>query len=311
MALTLTEAAKLSTDQLRRGVVETVAADSFLLTNLPFIEVTGNSYRYAQEATLGGAAVRTVNNGYTEATGTFAEKTATLAILGGYADVDRYIIQTRGGTIEDHRTATTAMKAKATRLLFHDLFINGNDSVTGEFDGIDVLIDGTSQEISTATNGMPIVGTDSDDRQAFFDKIDELLSLVDGGADVLIMNADVLAKFKSAARRESVYDETRDAFGNQVASYNGVPLVDIGNNASGAAIIAQNETQGSSEVASSIYAVRFGEDGVVGLTNGWVDVKDLGEIPTPPAYRTRIEWFASVALVHPKAAAVLRGVLAA
>jgi hypothetical protein len=39
MALTLTEASKLSNDMLLRGVVETVIKDSPVLQQMPFIEV--------------------------------------------------------------------------------------------------------------------------------------------------------------------------------------------------------------------------------------------------------------------------------
>ena len=42
MALTLTEASKLSNDALLVGVIETIIKDSPILQTLPFIEVVGN-----------------------------------------------------------------------------------------------------------------------------------------------------------------------------------------------------------------------------------------------------------------------------
>jgi hypothetical protein len=63
-----------------------------------------------------------------------------------------------------------------------------------------------------------------------------------------------------------------------------------------------------------VYAVHFGagapDQGVVGLTNGGVQVMDLGQLETKPVYRTRIEWFVGLALFGPKPAARLKGVLA-
>jgi hypothetical protein len=41
MALTLTEAAKLSNDVVQQGVIETVVKESPVLALLPFIEVEG------------------------------------------------------------------------------------------------------------------------------------------------------------------------------------------------------------------------------------------------------------------------------
>ncbi len=58
MALTLPEAAKLSTDTLQRGVIETFARTSAVLEQLPFMEIVGNSYLYNQEAALPGVAFR-------------------------------------------------------------------------------------------------------------------------------------------------------------------------------------------------------------------------------------------------------------
>lgn len=311
MGISLTEAAKLTQDQLRRGVIETITEDSFLMQNLPFIEVNGAAYVVTSEASLGGAAFRDVNAGYTASEGSYAQKSVVLKRLGGDADLDQFIAQTYGGVVADQRASLTAMKAKAVRLTFHAAFINGNSaSNPQEFDGLNKQLTGGAQEIVAATNGLPVVGASSDDRQAFFDKIDEVLASLDGQASALVMNGPVLAKFKSAARRESAYDETRDAFGKTVVSYQGVPLINIGNDASGAAIIPQTETEGSASNASSIYAVRFGDDGVAGLTNGGVQVKDLGEVNDKPVLRTRIEFYVALAIHAPKSAAVLRGVLA-
>ncbi len=48
MALTLTEAAKLSNDVLLKGVIETLVKDSPILQKLPFIEIVGNGLTYKQ-----------------------------------------------------------------------------------------------------------------------------------------------------------------------------------------------------------------------------------------------------------------------
>ena len=61
MPLTLAESAKLSQDMLQRGVIETIIEDSPMLRYLPWIQVEGNSFKYNQEATLGGASFYAVN----------------------------------------------------------------------------------------------------------------------------------------------------------------------------------------------------------------------------------------------------------
>ncbi|MBE7195415.1 MAG: hypothetical protein INR66_23425, partial [Gordonia polyisoprenivorans] len=106
---------------------------------------------------------------------------------------------------------------------------------------------------------------------------------------------------------------TSDITGKREVTWNGVPILDIGTRADGSLIIPQTETQGSSSTASSIYAVKFGQDesdqAVTGLTNGGVQAYDLGEIDSKPVYRTRIEAYIGMATFGGKCAARLRGVL--
>jgi hypothetical protein len=54
-----------------------------------------------------------------------------------------------------------------------------------------------------------------------------------------------------------------------------------------------------------------GDQAVTGLTNGGVQVYDLGELQSQPVYRTRLEFYTGLATFGGKAAARLTGVLAA
>ena len=312
MPITLVEASKLSSNALQRGVIETVVEDSSLLQRLPFIEVQGNAYSYVRSNALPDASFRDINEGYTESTGTFESKVASLAILGGDADVDRFLVQTQGGQVADLRAAVTAQKAMAVRRRFQEAFIHGDSAADPkEFDGLDKMLSGTAQELEAGANGLPIIGADDDDRHAFLDALELGLAAVNGTPDVILVNRPVLAAFRSSARRLTTFDQTIDAFGKPVMSYAGIPVMDIGNDEDGNPIIPQTETQGSSSVASSIYIVRFGQDGgVVGLTNGGVQAYDVGELDDKPAYRTRIEFYCAIAPLSLKSAAVIRGVLA-
>ena len=50
------------------------------------------------------------------------------------------------------------------------------------------------------------------------------------------------------------------------------------------------------------------DPGVLGITNGGVQVYDLGELQDKPAYRTRIEFYTGLAVQGGRAAARLTGV---
>ena len=308
MALTLAEAAKLSQNDLQRGVIETFVLESSVLDRAPLVTVNGNAYAYNEEATLPGVEFRAVNSAYAESTGTINPRTESLVILGGDADVDTFIVQTRGN-LNDQRAIQTRLKVKASVIKYQDAFFNGDTAVdANSFDGLKKRLTG-NQVVAAATNGLgPVAGG-----HGFFDALDDLISRVPGGADALYMNSSIRAKIQSSARRLGGFDMSRDDFGRPVMFYNGIPMLDPGAKADGTLILPQTETQGTAAgTVSSIYAVSWsqGEDeaGVAGLTNGGVQVKDLGEIDAKPVYRTRIEFFTGLA-VFGRGAARLTGVL--
>lgn len=314
MAVTLAQAALLSENDLQRGVVETFVQLSPVLDRLPLMPIEGNAYAYNEEATLPGVAFRSVNEAYVESTGTVNQKTESLVILGGDADVDRFIVQTRGN-LNDQRAVQTRLKVKAASYKFQDTFFNGDVTVdTKSFDGLKKRLTG-AQVLDLATNGAAI-NTDDTTRHAFFDKLDELVAAVpglDGSNGAIYANASIIGKIRSAGRRVGGVDLVReDMTSKRIVTWNGIPVLDPGNNLAGANILPQNETQGTDTASSSIYAVKFGEDetdgGVTGLTNGGVMVDDLGFLQSQPVYRTRIEFYCGLGVFGGKAAARLRGV---
>jgi hypothetical protein len=316
MATTLAEAAKLSQSYLQKGVLETFVQASSVLDRIPFMTIQGNAYSYNEEATLPGVAFRAVNGSYTESTGTVNQKSESLVITGGDADVDKFIVQTRGD-VNDQRAVQTALKVKALSYQFQDSFFNGDTGVDAlSFDGLKKRLIG-DQVISSGTNGAAIL-TDTTSIHAFFDKLDALVASVsglDGGNGALYANASIIGKIKSAARHinADVFVE-KDINGKRQVVWNGIPILDAGSTAAGVNVLPQTETQGTSTIASSIYAVKFGQSegdqAVTGLTNGGVQVYDLGELETKPAYRTRIEFYTGLAVFGGKAGARLTGVLA-
>lgn len=316
MAITLVEAAKLSQDTLQRGVIETFIQSSPVLDRIPFLTIEGNAYAYNSEGALPGVEFRAVNGSYTESTGTVVQASEKLVILGGDADVDRFIVKTRGN-LNDQRAIQTAMKVKAASYKFQDTFFNGDVTVdTNSFDGLKKRLTG-AQVIATATNGAAI-NTDDTTRNAFFDKLDELVSLVpglDGSNGAIYANSALRAKILSAGRRIGGVEMVReDLTGKRVLQWNGISILDPGATAAGVNILPQTETQGTAVgTVSSVYAVKFGQDegdgAVTGLTNGGVQVEDLGQLQDKPAYRTRIEFYTGVATFSGKAAARLTGIL--
>lgn len=303
MALTLAEAAVMSTNMLRRGVMETFVDNSPVLARLPFVDIDGNALEYRREATLPGAAFRAVNAGYTESTGTFTSETAGVKILGGDADVDVFIQKTRSNQY-DQRALQSSLKLKAVARKFTETFFEGDDTVdANSFDGLRTMITG-AQVLSAGTNGAALTLT----------MLDDLLAAVDGDP-ILYMTDWLIRKVNALVRATGgTVAEPLEAYGRRWFSYAGVPMVAAGKASDNATeILGFDETQGSSSIAASIYAARFAEgDGVAGLqAAGGIDARDLGELETKPAFRLRVEWYPGLAIFSTRAAARLKGVLQA
>jgi hypothetical protein len=124
-----------------------------------------------------------------------------------------------------------------------------------------------------------------------------------GAPHVLFTSRRTRRKLSSLRRASgSVLETSADAFGRRVISYDGIP-VEVDDS------IPDDETLGTSNDCSSIYAVQFGfQTGVCGLDNGGIQVQPLGALETKDAWRTRIKWYCGLALFRDTALARLEGV---
>lgn len=307
MALTLLESAKLSQDTLQQGVIETFVQNAPVLQYLPFMEIQGNAYAYNREASLPGVAFRGVNEGYVESTGAVNQLTESLSIMGGDADVDKFIQRTRSN-VNDQRAIQTALKTKAAAFKFQDTFFNGDIATDSKsFDGLKKRLTG-SQVITAATNGLNI--GDEGNYDLFLEALETLLYQTRGRADALYMDSKTKIRLSTIARKLGFHENSVDAFGKPVIAFNGVPIFDAGDNAVGGKVIGHNETTGTATNTTSIYAVKFGADEYTsGLTSGGVQVTDLGEVHDKPVLRTRIEFYTGMALFDGKSAARLSGII--
>lgn len=307
-ALTLIEAAKVAANegkQLRAGIIE-MFAKSPILGVIPWRTIAGNAYQYNREGTLPSVAFRGVNESYTGSVGVVNQLVESLRICGGDLDVDTFILQTQGESV---RAAHEGMKVKALAAELVRVLIKGDStSQPREFDGFQARIPiGSSQLIAAGT-------TDAGDALSLA-KLDELIDAVVEPTH-LIMSKAMRRRFAAAGRTTSVsgyVQHAPDSFGNVVTSYNGLPILVPYPDNGGTEPLAFDEagdvggTPGGSS-STSIYCVSFGDGRVTGIQSGPMQVRDLGELETTPAKRTRVEWFAGLAIEHGRAIARLGGI---
>jgi hypothetical protein len=304
MALTLAEASKLSNDMLLQGVVETVVKDSPVLQQLPFIEIMGNGLTYNQENDLPTIDFYDVGDTWDESTPTFTQQTANLKIMGGDADVDKFLKATRSN-VQDLEAAIIELKAKALRDKFEETFIYGNAAVnTRQFDGLRKLID-------TATAGERVIATGESGAPLTLAKLDELIDAVKGGKpDMLLMSRLSRRKLNALVRASGcMIDSDRNEWGNFVQFWDGIPIGISDWILDSHVVSGGIETATTGGDCSTIYAVQFGEGALCGLTSpGHLTAEPIGPLETKDATRTRVKWYVALALFSAVKAAALIGV---
>lgn len=302
MSLTLVEAAKLHEgDVIRSSIIEIFARTSDILRVLPFDDIEGNSLSYNVEESLPGVAFRGVNESFSESTGILNPQVEALKIGGGDLDVDKFIVDTMG---QDQRSVHEAMKIKAMSLYFSKLFLKGsNETEPREFDGLQNRIVGDQLIAAGATSGGDALS---------LAKLDKMIDQVDD-PNYLMMSKAMRRLLTVAARTAAVggnIEYVLDEFGKQVAMYNGLPILIADKDESNDAILGFTEANpgGGTAASTSIYCMSLGEGMLTGLENGMMDVRDLGELDAKPVFRTRIEWYVSIALFNGFSAARVHGI---
>ncbi|MCC6266342.1 MAG: phage major capsid protein [Dehalococcoidia bacterium] len=305
MALTLPEAAKLSNDVVQAGVIETLVYESPVLADMPFIEIVGNGLTYNRENAAPSAAFYDVGDDWDESTPTFTQATAALKILGGDADVDRFLSSTRRN-VQDLDAAVLQLKARALAHTFEETVIYGDDTIdTKSFDGWQVLC-AAGQRVNMGSGTTPAALTIA--------KLRETIDLVKPGKpDALYMSRRTrrgLSTFAQSSGSPISYEPGE--FGQRVTYFDGVPIK-VCDWVTDTELLASGDYSASTGGAStSVFAVKWGEGLLAGLHNGpFPQIEDLGQLETKDAKRWRVKAYASQALFSTLALAICDGISSA
>lgn len=302
MALTLLEAAKGEANVFRRGVIETFVEGSRLMEILPFRGIDGGTDGIEQESVLPNVATRGVNEAFVRSEGRFEEIIQSLKIYGGTIGIDPFIITTKG---EDRAVSQTSLKIKALRNLWVTDFFKGDSaSDPRDFDGLQVRLDGFN---------VVSAGTGAGGSALSLIVLDEAIARCHN-PQYLAVGRQMHLRLTQAARDSSVTGSVirmeKDEFGRPVLMYNDLEVVRVVDNQNNDNILGFTEaaTGGGSNTASSIYVMGIGDEGVEGIQNGGIDVRNLGEDNDTPREDTIIEWYVNFHINHPRSVIRLRDV---
>ena len=303
MPLLKAEADLLSNNQLVAGVIDQIIEKDDMFAILPFVRTNGKAYVYNRENLLATADWLNPYDNVNESSSNFTEVVASLKILAGDVDIDKFLQSTESDT-NDQMAIQIAKKAKGVARMFHQTLATGSVAVNAaSFDGLSSLASqiqaaGGTQTVVSGTNGAALTLT----------MLDQLLDTVPNGADVIVMRRGTIRAYRALLRATYGTDavmQQLENFGRPMLTHNGVPII-MNEFLSGA------ETVGTNSATCSIYALRLNEvDGLHGLyggDNAGIVVENVGTVQNKDATRIRLKWYCSLALKSTRSLGQLSGI---
>lgn len=299
MALSLLDFSIQTQSPLKRGLVQEITNESIFLRRLHFVPVDGFAYQYNRQKTLGGIAFRGLNESYTNDTGIVNPQVETLSIFGGEVRTDRQLVNKQGDQV---RANAIAAKVKKAGLFFDRYVIKGDPAVNpNQFYGLNYRLTG-GQVLTAGANGAALT----------LDLVDQALDAVAGSNDrkIIVCNKVVRRKITSLIRA-AAGGAAMSEIGPQAREYDGAPIEVIDEDGDESAILAFDETQGSSNVTTSLYVIRPGGDvdgeQVQGLIGA--DLIEHVSVGLQGTYYTDIvEANIGLGMFHPRSACRVKGI---
>lgn len=309
--LSLIEATKSGSDQLKMGITETIIQESPIIEQLPWRTIAGTAFKQSVEDTLPNVSFRAVNGSYTKSYGTDTERYWGVSILGGEYGVDPFLVDVIGSD-EDLEAKQIRKLAKVNAMRFDYEAINGTGASNG-FKGMKQLVEeGLGQKLLNASGGNTLA----------LDKLDEAFDMFrnTGSPDAILCNytfrRQLTSKGRTTVTGVSLIDVGTDVFGRKVTTYNDVPLRILGDVYSGSAVtdalpFTEDPGDATSDTCSA-YLVKFDEDNTCGLLGkgGSFTVKRFEDHPDQPQRWGRLEWYPGLAVFSPYSLVRLYGITA-
>jgi len=313
-AMTQIEYAKgFPADSKQRAIIELFAESVDFYGALPFMTATGGVYRYEEEAALAtNVAFRAINEEPASGYGLILDRVEQCYPMAGNIDVDRVLISRHG---MDARSQRERMRIKEKNKLWADNFMFGDNATnprtpTGLKTRLRVVggsVDGSNYMSRILTNNASSGGGPLSLAQ-----LDRAIGLVEN-PNAIIMPKALKDRFAAAERDTGIggfVTQDKDDMGRIVTRYNGLPLYTGYGVTKFGEFLPFNEVAsgGGSAVTSSVYIVRFGDDGVCGLQTRPMEVTDIGLTEGGVYYRTNVEHDVGMAIFDPFSALRLSSV---
>ena len=275
MAMTIAQAAMAyqKNDPTLAGIAATFVQNASVLQYMPFSNVVGQTTSFVRESALPTTAARALNAAYTASDATLAKASADLKIYGGKFEADRALIKMEG---ESNILVSQNLQQKSLARKWQDDFFT-SDGSSNTITGLESTI-AAGQKIPTATNGDPLS----------LSLLEEAIIKCTGQTKKIFVSTELYLLLQKKSRTSANVNYLPDQFGRFMLTYAGYEVVLAGKDASNAEILGFDETQGTSDVTTSLYVVGFGGDGTSGIQSS--DMVRYVLDKESPAINYDLEW---------------------
>lgn len=302
---------------VRNLILSEMEASAPILNYAEFYSMAGSADTPRKNADASGGGVRAINSDFSNNFTAPEFANVALKIFGDKIQTD-VEYEARGTDLPSEHLNEIRSFAKNLGKDFQDRFINDIVDST-HFAGIKSLATGSQLlTYDAAGDGVVPFGSTTANiakQRAFLEQLDELISNVDGGAQVLMMDAKTRNRLRTIGRDFIQVVTVKDALGiNQILdSYNGIPIVISGfKKGNSGLVIPHDETVGEGESVristTSIYAMRFGEKQDLSLATN-VGLRVEGPTREKVFIETYVQLSCGTVLINDKALARLQGIV--
>ena len=234
------------------GVSKVLEKYSKLVALLPVKQIDDLTHRFGKEVSLGGVSRRVLNQAVSGVNGSVVTPMSEpVEILNRQIKTDHRLVDARG----DARGQEAARGVRAIARQMEDDVVNGSRlsaTTPNSIDGLKARCSG-NQLISAGANG----------GQYSIDLLEQLKdSVVDQGSGKILIFPQSAYRKHNKLLRVSAGGSTVADMTTLFPTYEGVPIVVIGDKLDGTSILDFNETQGTDTATASIYCIAPGNDTV-------------------------------------------------
>ena len=253
---------------------------------LQFYSIKGNADTPRKvDTAIAAGATRAIGNAFTKLDNEPDFGAVALKIYGFAIKTD-IAYERRGTDIGSQRRLDAENAVRSFARYLADQIINSTASGSA-ISGLKEMATDLSLKtiLGGGSNGASLPsGNGNTERKAqdvYFEALDLMINNIEGGPSALLMNGNLQARMRSVGRSYMATTQIMDIYGQPITleTYNGVPIVNMGYNKTTGLIIPNDETEGTATTATSVYAVKFGEQSdVTAATNVGFMVSDNGKV---------------------------------